>query len=107
VLRRADEAIAAWTEAGCDLVLGGHIHLPYVLRVAPHGSGRGLWVVQAGTATSHRTRPGAPNSFVEMLWPAPGEGPGGRRCEWRHWDFEAASGEFVLARRGVAELAAE
>ena len=29
------QALAAWAEAGVDLVLGGHIHLPYVTPVEP------------------------------------------------------------------------
>ncbi len=60
----ADEALRAWLLAGVDLVLGGHIHLPYVVSLArryPELQRQG-WLVQAGTAISHRTRPGVPNS---------------------------------------------
>ncbi|ARU04412.1 hypothetical protein CCO03_06740 [Comamonas serinivorans] len=130
VLRRAREAIAAWSAAGCDLVLGGHIHLPYAMRVVPGASrglapaassGPGLWVVQAGTAISSRTRPGAPNSFGELVWTStpervlapdlPGVGQAaeaaGRSCLWRQWNFDAQRAEFVLARRGVLDLGIE
>ncbi len=37
LLRGHQAALQAWSAAGADLVLGGHIHLPYTL--APHGSG--------------------------------------------------------------------
>lgn len=58
-------AARAWSEAGVDLVLGGHIHLPYFMQLpagfaAPFTS---CWVAQAGTALSRRTRRGVPNSF--------------------------------------------
>jgi 3',5'-cyclic AMP phosphodiesterase CpdA len=49
-----------WAAAGADLVMGGHIHLPYVMPL--QGLLRPLWAVQAGTAVSWRVRAGAPNS---------------------------------------------
>ena len=57
-------AIQRWHEAGADLVLGGHIHLPYVVPLhrsaeAPANDTRPvrpLWAVQAGTAMSWRVR---------------------------------------------------
>jgi 3',5'-cyclic AMP phosphodiesterase CpdA len=58
LLRGHQAALKAWALAGADVVLGGHIHLPGVLRVP--GLGRPLWVVQAGTAVSSRTRRGDP-----------------------------------------------
>ena len=45
----------AWASAGADLVMGGHIHLPFV---RADDAGRPLWVAQAGTAVSRRVRPG-------------------------------------------------
>ena len=48
LLRGHGAAMRAWSAAGADLVMGGHIHLPYTL--ALHGLARRLWVVQAGTA---------------------------------------------------------
>lgn len=60
-----EAAIAAWAAAGADLVLGGHIHLPYVrpLDTEARGLARELWSVQAGTALSTRIREGISNSF--------------------------------------------
>ena len=97
VVQGAQAAIAHWSAAGCDVVLGGHIHLPYALHVA---AARPFWVVQAGTATSRRTRAGVPNSFGELVWRSPTAG-GARECLWHQWDFEAERQEFVLAKRGV------
>ena len=73
------EAVHALAAAGCDLVLGGHIHLPFTVdlrtRFAPLA--RTLWTVQAGTAVSSRTRDGVPNS-VNLI--AHDAGVGARRC---------------------------
>ena len=66
LLRGHEAATRVWAEAGADLVLGGHIHLPFTLRV--EGLARRLWVVQAGTAVSTRTRPGVPNSVNLLRW---------------------------------------
>ncbi len=52
-------AVQARSTAGADMVMGGHIHLPYTLALT--GLSRPLWAVQAGTAVSSRTRPGVPN----------------------------------------------
>jgi 3',5'-cyclic AMP phosphodiesterase CpdA len=88
-------AIERWSQAGVDLVLGGHIHLPYVL--ALHERDRTLpnrlWVVQAGTAVSSRTRHDAGNSvnLVRTVGDA-----SLRRCRVERWDWRASSGEFEL-----------
>lgn len=50
LLRNHSAAPRTWAAAGADLVLGGHIHLPYML--AQHGLARRLWVVRAATAVS-------------------------------------------------------
>lgn len=77
-------ALAArrWADAGADVVLGGHIHLPYVAQLP------GLWVVQAGTALSRRVRFEAGNSVNALHVESP------RRCRLQRWDWKAASGEF-------------
>jgi 3',5'-cyclic AMP phosphodiesterase CpdA len=57
-------AIEAWAEAGADVVLAGHIHLPFILplhELRPELRRR-LWAVNAGTAISSRTRQDAGNS---------------------------------------------
>jgi 3',5'-cyclic AMP phosphodiesterase CpdA len=66
LLRGHTAALQAWSSAGADLVLGGHIHKPYTL--AQQGITRRMWVVQAGTALSTRTLPGVPNSVHILRW---------------------------------------
>lgn len=92
-LRGHAEALRRWAAAGADLVMGGHIHLPYVM--ALQGLPRPLWVVQAGTAVSARVRKGVPNSVNLLRWgmdSAPG------CCLVEQWDFRASEQAFVRAR---------
>lgn len=102
LLRGHLAALQAWSAAGADLVLGGHIHLPYTL--APSGLPRRLWVVQAGTAVSARTRPGVPNSVNIVRWDgaAGGHGavaPGAARgdCVIERWDYAPDAQAFIRA----------
>jgi len=92
LLRGHAQAAAAWAAAGAQLVLGGHIHLPYV-RPLPQPGGRPLWVVQAGTAVSHRVRGGVPNS-VNLLRRQDGDA-----CTAERWDYDAARGAFACHER--------
>lgn len=107
VMRAADEhdrlhghaeALRRWSAAGADLVMGGHIHLPYVLPIA--GLARPLWAVQAGTAVSSRVREGVPNSFNVLRW---GVGYAADRCAIERWDYSVESKAF--ARVAVTEVA--
>ena len=93
------EAIARWREAGADLVLGGHIHLPSVRRL-PDGE-RTLWAVQAGTAVSHRTRRDAGNS-VNLI--RAGRTHGRRVATVERWDYRAADDRFELAALSALPL---
>ncbi|WP_029462219.1 metallophosphoesterase family protein [Serpentinimonas barnesii] len=92
-LRGHEAALPRWAAAGADLVLGGHIHLPYV-RAVP-GLARPLWAVQAGTAVSARLREGLPNSVNLLRWGAPHASPG--CCLIEQWDYAAAQRAFVRA----------
>ena len=87
-LRGWEPAVRAWAAAGADIVMGGHIHLPYVceLSSAVSGLARRLWCVQAGTAVSSRVRREAPNS-VNLLCHDPQNQP--MRCELQRWDYQA------------------
>ena len=89
-------ALHRWAEAGVDLVLGGHIHLPYVIAVHERDAAiaRPLWVVQAGTAVSSRIRHEAGNS-VNLVRRTPGQQP--RWCRVERWDWQDAAGRFELA----------
>ena len=93
LLRGHAEAIRRWAAAGCDLVLGGHIHLPYVVELP--NLGRRMWAVQAGTAVSSRVRGGIPNSVNLLRWTV---GSAERRCAIEQWDYDRDSGTFVLAK---------
>ena len=82
--------------------MGGHIHLPYTL--ALQGLARRLWVVQAGTAVSSRTRPGVPNSVNMLRWGEASDGsgslaharPGARHsCLIERWDYSLPDQVFV------------
>ena len=90
LLRGHLEALPRWADAGADLVLGGHIHLPYVL--ALEGLARPMWAVQAGTAVSSRIRAGAPNSVNLLRWG--GTAPAGR-CLIERWDYSATAHAFI------------
>ncbi len=112
LLRGHHAALRVWPAAGADLVLGGHIHLPYTL--ALHGLARQLWVLQAGTAVSSRTRPEAPNSVNILRW---GEAAGacadraqtgsetGASCLLEQWDF--ALHDQVFLRTAVTSVQPE
>jgi hypothetical protein len=93
LLRGHAAALRRWAEAGADLVIGGHIHLPYVMPLP--GLARPLWVVQAGTAVSSRVRDGMPNSVNLLRWGADAA-PG--CCRIEQWDYKADSRTFRLAK---------
>jgi 3',5'-cyclic AMP phosphodiesterase CpdA len=86
------DAVRAWSEAGADVILGGHIHLPFVLPL--HELMRGLenpiWAVNAGTAVSTRTRHDANNS-VNVLRTSLTEP---RVCTVEQWTFGRATPAF-------------
>jgi len=85
------DALAAMTDVGVELVLGGHLHRSFSMEAAP-----GLWVVHSGTTTSTRGRSEEkgmqtfnrirvrPDAFeLEVL------------------SFNAAAGQFDTLRRAV------
>lgn len=89
LLRGRIEAQQAWSAAGADLVLGGHIHYPYITEVP--GLRRPMWVVQAGTAVSSRVRSSAPNSVNLLRW---GDAAAMGACIVERWDFAAGDRRF-------------
>lgn len=96
-LRGHAPALQRWAAAGADLIMGGHIHLPYVM--ALNGLARPIWAVQAGTAVSSRVREGAPNSVNLLRW---GAHSSPDCCRIEQWDFSRADHAFV--RAGVTEV---
>jgi len=92
-LRGWEPAVHAWSKAGADIVMGGHIHLPSLCDLSARLDGlpRRLWCVQAGTALSSRVRAGIPNS-VNLLRCHGAGAP--LTCRLERWDFQAARGRF-------------
>jgi 3',5'-cyclic AMP phosphodiesterase CpdA len=106
-LRGHAHAAREWARAGADVVLGGHIHLPYVLPL--HGLTRRMWVVQAGTAVSSRTRRGVPHSVNVLRWGhgdavgALSTGDSAAECRVEQWDFLAEQQAFVRVAVSVLQ----
>lgn len=98
VLHGSREAVYAWAGAGVDLILGGHIHLPYVrpLRERFVDLPRTVWAVQAGTAVSSRVRDGAPNSIHLIRYTRTARP---RHCIVEQWDHQATAQRFVCVNR--------
>lgn len=92
-LRGGLRAISAWAEAGADIVMGGHIHLPYAYDLSGRLAGlkRRLWCVQAGTALSSRVREGIPNSVNLLRYDNAGAAAS---CLLERWDFQKYGGRF-------------
>ncbi|MBB3104974.1 metallophosphoesterase family protein [Azomonas macrocytogenes] len=95
----AAQALARWADAGLDIVMGGHIHLPYVLPLKPQypDLSREIWTIQAGTALSHRVRGTSPNSFNRLQL----ELGQSKRVKVERWDFQDDA--FVLATHFMLE----
>jgi 3',5'-cyclic AMP phosphodiesterase CpdA len=105
-LRGAEPALQAWSRAGADLVLGGHIHLPYVMDLTQREppTPRPMWCVQAGTAVSSRVRHGTENSVNLILWEPPAHGVP-RSCTVERCDYSLLDKRFNTASRRVLSLA--
>ena len=95
LLRGHAEAVPAWVDAGVDVVMGGHIHLPFIRPLSERfpGLARRAWCVQAGTAVSHRVRGNVPNSvnFIE-------HDPEGGRAFAERWDHGEGGGFAPVLR---------
>lgn len=102
LLHGHEAAVRRWAEAGADLVLGGHIHLPYVLPLheVHAGLARRLWCVQAGTAVSSRLRREAGNS-VNLLHRRAGAP---RQAQVERWDYLPAAGRFEAVALHTLDL---
>jgi len=94
LVRGHADAARAWAAAGADLVMGGHIHLPFVRQMNERlpDLSRPLWVVQAGTAVSHRVRRGGEANSVNIVRYEPAKNAG--VCVVERWDYRTG---FELA----------
>jgi 3',5'-cyclic AMP phosphodiesterase CpdA len=97
LLHGHQQALTRWSAAGADVVMGGHIHLPYVLPLHARFPERpsGLWAVQAGTALSSRVREEAPNSVNLIRIEAGASQP--RRLLVERWDYVDEMNRFECA----------
>lgn len=86
-----EQAVPAWVDAGMDLLLAGHIHLPYQVPLQSSTAERRAWAIQAGTGISHRVRGAIPNS-VNLIDYQPGRQ---RRCRVTRWDYARTQESFV------------
>ena len=102
LLHGREAAVRAWAAAGADIVMGGHIHLPYLRPLSERFANlpRRIWIVQAGTAVSHRVRHSAPNSVNVLRHEATGQ----RTCVVERWDFDASRAEFSAVSQDALEL---
>lgn len=99
-LRGWEAAVHAWAGARADIVMGGHIHLPYICDLSTRLAGleRRLWCVQAGTALSTRVRQGIPNSVNLLRYEGAGKPV---LCQLERWDYQAGTGQFACVQSSV------
>ncbi|HYE90257.1 MAG TPA: metallophosphoesterase [Terriglobales bacterium] len=104
LLRGYADAARAWAAAGADLLLAGHIHLPFVRPVSERVAGlaRALWAVNAGTAVSRRVRAGGgEHNCVNVIRYAAGEAA----CRVERHEHDRAAARFQLAEATSIPLA--
>ncbi|CAA9889810.1 Metallophosphoesterase [Candidatus Methylobacter favarea] len=104
VVRGRDAAIDKWTKAGADLILGGHIHLPFIIPLRHKlPEINNSWVVQAGTAVSDRVRWNAGNSVNIIRFHAADRL---RHCSVERWDYRHQQAIFSRVANEILPLAA-
>jgi 3',5'-cyclic AMP phosphodiesterase CpdA len=104
LLHGREPAIQRWAQAGVDLIVGGHIHLPYVLPLAGRMDiARPVWAVQAGTAVSTRIR-GQMSNSVNLIRYDAGD-PNGRKAVVARYDYDENGNAFVPVLEHELDLA--
>lgn len=97
-----EKAVSTWVDAGLDLLLAGHIHLPYVHKLS--GAERYGWTAQAGTALSWRLRDQQANSVNVIEHRLQSDH---HQCHIQRWDFQANSEQFVCCHEQPLALSRE
>lgn len=92
LVRGHEPAVRAWSLAGADLILGGHLHLPHMCLLSDSlpSLPRKTWSVQAGTAVSRRLRRSGANS-INLVRHSPRE----LACQVERWDYAGEESAFV------------
>lgn len=98
--RGAEHALDRWINAGADLFIGGHIHLPYCTLVRARSNARTAVVLQAGTAVSLRVRHGVPNSYNRLMFDGTN---GAHRMRLERCDYDMATRCFGMKHTYTAE----
>lgn len=96
-----EQAVPAWVDAGMDLLLAGHIHLPYMVPLEDSSGRQRAWSVQAGTGISQRVRGAIPNSVNLIEYQS---NAGQRQCSIARWDHAREQQRFVQVRKTALQL---
>ena len=96
-----EQAVPAWVDAGMDLLLAGHIHLPYMVPLEDSDGRQRAWSVQAGTGVSQRVRGATPNSVNLIEYRS---NAGQRQCSVARWDYAREQRCFVQVRKTALQL---
>ena len=96
LLHGHQDAINRWAEAGVDLILGGHIHRPFISALHEQRADlpRRVWAAQAGTALSSRIRHDSNNSINFIRY---GFENAPLHCVVERWDYNEEANDFLLA----------
>jgi 3',5'-cyclic AMP phosphodiesterase CpdA len=102
LLHGYEHAVRTWAEAGADIIMGGHIHLPYLRKLSDPVSDvrRRVWSLHAGSALSRRLRSGVPNSINFIRY---GAQPA-LACTVERWDYDARASQFACVSAEQLEL---
>lgn len=97
LLRGHQHAISRWAEVGADLILGGHIHRPFICALHERRADlpRRMWAVQAGTAVSSRIRHDSNNSINLIRYGFEDEP---QRCIIEQWSYDEQAEDFLLTQ---------
>lgn len=97
----ADAAVRAWSAAGMQLYLAGHIHYPFHARLDRRYPGvpANCWTLQAGTAISSRVRDHKANSFNLIDWSADQD-----TLRLERWDFTPTTPGFMRVEQAQLPL---